>query len=482
MLSIGGFLVISSGSVFAFNQAYSEKIFPGVYLVNENISGMDRSGVKNVIKEKKDSYQNNNIIISWKDKKWTPNLEYLGIIIDEEKTADQLLNRGRGNGFFANIYNQLKFLFSPEKVPVTLSVNEEKINKYLDEIGKSVNKPATNATLAIKDTKTIELISEKEGEVLNKELMREKIVDEVSFFKVSTIDLSFKKQIPEVKSDEVEKAKEQAFLYISSPITLKYNDQTFTLPPELIASWIDFLAVKEEKIKGQDVISSDNKVLGAFLSDERVSNYLLSEIASQIDRQPKNTKITHTSGQRFVIEQGYDGLTLDVPAAINQIKNLVVQQNVPNKEAVLTVQVAKSQDVEVSSQGIAPAFNQGQYIDISLSRQLLTCFQDGKAVFSSSICSGMSGFATPTGTFKVNSKVTSTRMKGYYGPGNPNNYDLPNVPWVVYFTGAGHAIHGAYWRSTFGYPASHGCVNLPVSASNWVYNWTPIGTTVYVYY
>jgi lipoprotein-anchoring transpeptidase ErfK/SrfK len=64
------------------------------------------------------------------------------------------------------------------------------------------------------------------------------------------------------------------------------------------------------------------------------------------------------------------------------------------------------------------------------------------------------------------------------GPG----YDLPNVPWVMFFTSRGHAIHGAYWHNNFGNPMSHGCVNLPVSNAQWLYNFASVGTPVVVHY
>ena len=38
-------------------------------------------------------------------------------------------------------------------------------------------------------------------------------------------------------------------------------------------------------------------------------------------------------------------------------------------------------------------------------------------------------------------------------------YYLEDVPWTMYFDEA-RALHGAYWHNGFGYPHSHGCVNL----------------------
>ena len=51
------------------------------------------------------------------------------------------------------------------------------------------------------------------------------------------------------------------------------------------------------------------------------------------------------------------------------------------------------------------------------------------------------------------------------------------MPWTSFFH-RGYALHGAPWRSSFGYSGSHGCVNLPVAVAKWVYDFAPIGTPV----
>src|SRR3989304_10299378 len=69
-------------------------------------------------------------------------------------------------------------------------------------------------------------------------------------------------------------------------------------------------------------------------------------------------------------------------------------------------------------------------------------------------------------------------MKGSYPPYEP--YFLKNVPNVMFFSGD-YAIHGTYWHNKFGSRASHGCVNVPVEFSNWLYDWAPKGTRVVVF-
>ena len=101
----------------------------------------------------------------------------------------------------------------------------------------------------------------------------------------------------------------------------------------------------------------------------------------------------------------------------------------------------------------APAYGQ-RLIEIDLSAQMLTAWQGDVPVLRTVISSGKASTPTVTGRFAVYHKLDSQRMTG---PG----YDLPGVPWVMYFY-KDYAIHGAYWHNSFGVPTSHGCVNLTV--------------------
>ena len=112
---------------------------------------------------------------------------------------------------------------------------------------------------------------------------------------------------------------------------------------------------------------------------------------------------------------------------------------------------------------------QSKRIDIDLTKQLLTAFEDDKPVMSTIIASGTGQFYTPKGQFYVIFKTPTTRMSGGVGA---DFYDLPGVPFPTYFTERGAAIHGVYWHNDFGRPRSHGCVNVPQAAAIWVFRWS----------
>jgi lipoprotein-anchoring transpeptidase ErfK/SrfK len=119
------------------------------------------------------------------------------------------------------------------------------------------------------------------------------------------------------------------------------------------------------------------------------------------------------------------------------------------------------------------------WMDVNLSTQYMRVYRGSTVIAATYVSTGRPGFDTPTGTFYVNWKLPSQTMSGVLGG---EYYYVPNVPWVMYFTNVGHAIHGAYWHNNFGRVMSHGCINLPVSFAEWLYSITPYGTRIRIHY
>ena len=100
-------------------------------------------------------------------------------------------------------------------------------------------------------------------------------------------------------------------------------------------------------------------------------------------------------------------------------------------------------------------------IIVDRSEQKLYAY-DGEILFMEiPISTGLELTPTPRGTFTIFKKTPSRYMQGPL----PNLvdrqvYDLPGVPWNLYFTEGGAVIHGAYWPDSFGSEDSHGRVNV----------------------
>ena len=121
-----------------------------------------------------------------------------------------------------------------------------------------------------------------------------------------------------------------------------------------------------------------------------------------------------------------------------------------------------------------PVGNGVRWIEVNLTEQRVYAWEGDVLMNSFLVSTGTWATPTVTGTFKIWHK---TPLQAMSGPG----YYLPNVPFVMYFF-EDYGLHGTYWHNNFGTPMSHGCVNLTIPDSEWLYNWASYGTTVKVHY
>lgn len=115
---------------------------------------------------------------------------------------------------------------------------------------------------------------------------------------------------------------------------------------------------------------------------------------------------------------------------------------------------------------------QGIYIEVDLKRQILLLVKDGKIERIIHISSGKRGMETPQGEFEV-----TFLWPGWHKVvGRPWGGEMYNA---IYFKGA-YAIHGM--KNVPVYPASHGCVRVPIRYADKIFQMAgKIGTKIYIY-
>ncbi|OGK24172.1 hypothetical protein A3A46_00480 [Candidatus Roizmanbacteria bacterium RIFCSPLOWO2_01_FULL_37_13] len=124
-----------------------------------------------------------------------------------------------------------------------------------------------------------------------------------------------------------------------------------------------------------------------------------------------------------------------------------------------------------------------KHVYVDLTKQEVYAFQGNTLFMQASISSGKWN-RTPTGNFTVWTKIRSTRMTGGSGA---DYYNLPNVPYVMFFSNnevpatSGYSLHGTYWHNNFGYPMSHGCINMKITDAEKLYNWADNKIKVTIY-
>ncbi|HVJ71427.1 MAG TPA: L,D-transpeptidase [Sphingomicrobium sp.] len=105
---------------------------------------------------------------------------------------------------------------------------------------------------------------------------------------------------------------------------------------------------------------------------------------------------------------------------------------------------------------------------VNLATQRAILFRNGVPIGASTVSSGKPGYDTPTGVFTVLEKKKEHYSKTY------NNAPMPNMQRLTW---KGIALHAG---NLPGYPASHGCIRLPMKFSSLLFGATKLGMTVII--
>jgi hypothetical protein len=92
-------------------------------------------------------------------------------------------------------------------------------------------------------------------------------------------------------------------------------------------------------------------------------------------------------------------------------------------------------------------------IKIDKSAQRMTVTVDGKQLYDWPVSTGGRGYDTPSGTFRPFRMEIDHRS---------DEWDDAPMPYSIFFTKIGHAIHGTNEQRHLGHAVSHGCVRLSV--------------------
>ncbi|WP_172875882.1 L,D-transpeptidase family protein [Micromonospora inositola] len=109
----------------------------------------------------------------------------------------------------------------------------------------------------------------------------------------------------------------------------------------------------------------------------------------------------------------------------------------------------------------------GYSVEANLTKQVVYLARQGSVVRILDASSGKASTPTPTGNFKIQRRIDGWRQSSLGLLWRPNYF---------YY---GYAVHGATSVPT--YPASHGCVRVPIPAMNRLWSIIGVGMPVHIY-
>ena len=350
-------------------------------------------------------------------------------------------------------------LFSSKALNIseTATYNEAKLEEVIKGLSyfeeESIIEPE-NATLSFNGT-SYDIIPEKEGNKLNFERVKEVVKQAIEKSdRVVNLEESGCYETAKFteESPEIIKAQEAFNEYLQADITYLFGMQEEKVDAELISSWLEFTS------QGEALLNED-KVRGC-----------IRELDKKYSTLGATRQFKTSDGTIATVSGGDYGWQISISK---------------ETEALLTA-IKEGQTIyrEPISTSVSQSYNSNDigdtYVEISLTKQYLWFYKDGKLLTQGGIVTGdqRRNYSTPQGTYKLDYKQRNATLRG---PG----YVTPVNYWMPFNKNIG--LHDATWRNSFGgniYIAngSHGCVNAPYDMAQIIFNNIESGMPIVCYY
>ena len=454
--------VVGAGG-YAYAAHYDGRAVPGTTVAGTDVSGKSREQVVAAIENRAKSAK---VDISG-DVTASASLADLGTTVDAQATADAVMARGDSLG------EKLQALVSKGEVPVVTTTNTTTVSSYATSLIPEDRAKARNATVVLsEDGTTFSTTSASNGASLDVNALEQAAQKAATSLGSSSVSLTMTDAAPKVSDDEAQKVADKANNWVSQDVTITLDEESYTAENTDKASWIK-------------VTNSAESAPTIAVDSAKVSQW--------VQAQAEEAKVEPVTGQRNVNASGKvvstpteakDGKTVN---NADTVAKSITESFGSDKAYTGTFETTavkaewKERTIAAGAENLPYQAAPGEkWVDLNLSNKTVTAYEGATVVHGPvSIVDGAADTPTVTGTYKVYLQYESQTMRGENADGSP--YVAEDVPWVSYFY-SGYAFHGAGWRSSFGYSGSHGCVNMPVSEAQWIYNWADTNTVVQSHY
>lgn len=455
------FVCALAGGGYAYASHYATLAVPGTTVAGIDVAGMSREQIVSLVQKRAAAAT---VTING-DVSATAALADLGTTVDAEATADAAMAAS------ADVFDRFRALVTSHDVSVVITSDQATAETYTMGLIPDDRAKATDAAVVLdEDGTSFTTTPGSEGVSLDTAAAVAAATRAATSLQPQSITLNYVTQAPTVSDAQAQTVADQANHWVEQDVTIKTPDgkNSFTADDATKASWIT-------------VTSTQGTVPTLSVDSAKVSAWVQSQ-SEEVAEEPVNgERNVNSSGAVVGIRvEAVNGTKVTNVDALTTAITRALGSGSPYSGAFETEVIEATWKDKTIADGAENLIYQAapgeKWIDINLSNKTVTAYEGATVVHGPvSIVDGAPATPTVTGTYHIYLKHRVQTMQGENADGS--TYVTEDVPWVSYFY-SGYAFHGAPWRSSFGYSGSHGCINMPVSEAEWIYNWAEEGTTV----
>ena len=377
----------------------------------------------------------------------------IDMVLQWDDTIAKMISKQNGFAWPAKLFNP-----DQNTSEAIVTFDEDKLDSALDSfpfMDKSKQIDPVDATVSDYDKKDgYTLVESVPGTAIDKPVLKENI-EKALYGLADTYQITEGNGYlaPKIANDDEKllAAIDTMNKYAGSEIDYEIGSEKETLDINTFADWLSV---------------NDNEK--AEIDEEKVADYV-AELGTKYNTYGKSKQLATSYGTTITMSNCHYGWKIDA-----ETEAAAIIDDIKGGEKV-------TRDLNYQYTAASHTGNDygNSYVEVNLTAQHLYLYKNGSLVIDSDFVSGnpSKGNATHTGVFGVTYTERDATLKG-------QNYATPVSFWMPFNGNEG--MHDATWRSSFGGSiykrnGSHGCVNLPYSVAQTIFENVSAGFPVFVY-
>ena len=318
---------------------YHGKIHGGVTLSGIPVGGLTPDEAKNVLDLRVAEVEKTEVALKSGDKTWAVSPADVGTEIDSNASVAAAMEVSRKSNFLIDRFRGFGMWFKGKNIPLSGSVDTDKMEIVVSGIAHSIDVPPINAGLVF-DGARIKSVKGQKGRVVDQPLLKSQLKDVLLSLKTTELQVPMTVKDPTVLADDFTQALQQAVIMTGSPIKLTNGSDSWTLDTEEIIAYMDF------RVESKDGKSA----LVPFLSAEKMAPFL-KEIAAKVKTDPVSATFKGDGTKAWVIA-GVPGKALDADKTVEALSATALDANDRSAKVALTLKDPKLSTQEAKAMGI----------------------------------------------------------------------------------------------------------------------------------
>lgn len=304
-------VVTAAGTLFYLDRSFAGRIFPNIAVRGIAVGQLTPVDARAALEAQYAEFLARPLTLQYAGQTWTPTLAELGAEVDIDRAVAAAFAAGRGNGMLNDLGVVAALWESGLELPLHVTVDQARLQAYLQTIAAEVERPAVDAQLVLHGS----TIGTTPAVVGNQVLINDTVQDVLAALQSltsQTVDIRTREMTPGLYDPAVAAAGAEITRLLSGPLTLQAGDETFTWSVNELA----------DLIQVEQIAATDGQAAAITVSiDRELVRERLQPIFAATQDKGEYPRVAWNGGDLQIVREGTPGQAIDIDRAVSMVMN-----------------------------------------------------------------------------------------------------------------------------------------------------------------